>query len=59
MSEFHPFNNSLCVFPQGFYKLDNSFQVESYSWGDIGNYENIIKYYDEGMNINRGRRIGV
>ena len=43
MSEFHPFNNSLCVFPQGFYKLDNSFQVESYSWGDIGNYENIIK----------------
>ena len=43
MSEFHPFNNSLCVYPQGFYKLENSFQVESYSWGDIGNYENIIK----------------
>ena len=43
MSEFHPFNNSLCVFPQGFYKLDNSYQVESYSWGDIGNYKNIIK----------------
>mgnify|MGYP000002832193 FL=1 len=43
MSEFHPFNNSLCVFPQGFYKLDNSYQIESFSWGDIGNYENIIK----------------
>ena len=43
MSEFHPFNNSLCVFPQGFYKLDNSYQVESYSWGEIGNYKNIIK----------------
>jgi predicted esterase len=37
------FNNSLCVFPQGFHKLDNPYQVESYSWGNIGNYENIIK----------------
>ena len=43
MSESHPFNNSLCVFPQGFYKLDNPYQFESYSWGDIGNYDNIIK----------------
>ena len=43
MSESHPFNNSLCVFPQGFYKLDNSYQDESYSWGNIGNYENITK----------------
>ena len=43
MSESHPFNNSLCVFPQGFYKLENPYQFESYSWGDIGNYDNIIK----------------
>ena len=43
MSDSHPFNNSLCVFPQGFYKLDNPYQFESYSWGDIGNYDNIIK----------------
>ena len=43
MSDFQPFNKSLCVFPQGFYKLDNSYQFESFSWGDIGNYENIKK----------------
>tara|TARA_Y100000590_G_scaffold327374_1_gene371677 strand:- start:548 stop:1186 length:639 start_codon:yes stop_codon:yes gene_type:complete len=43
MSEFNPFIKSLCVFPQGFYKLDNPYQFESYSWGDIDNYENIIK----------------
>ena len=43
MSDFQPFNKSLCVFPQGFYKLDNPYQFESYSWGDIENYENINK----------------